>query len=269
MHSTNKKFEDSLIEVEKTVGQEIFISGLVGPLRIFQRSTGHRHGIDDSTTAWYALQKSPKVTEALDLGTGVGTVGLAVLWGLGETAKLTCVEAQDVSYKLLSANIRCNDLQDRVTAIHADLRDLNLEKKFPLITGSPPYFPKNAGTLPKDSQKAHARFELRGHVGDYAKAAKRHLSDDGLFVFCFPARQKQRAFDLVCEQGFGIVTVRDVIPRSDKEPLFSLYSAKLNWKEDTIEEPALIVAGEDNLQTQEMLELQKSRGFGPDGTNSI
>lgn len=34
------------------MGEELFVSGLVGPYRIFQRKNGHCHGIDDATTAY-------------------------------------------------------------------------------------------------------------------------------------------------------------------------------------------------------------------------
>jgi tRNA1Val (adenine37-N6)-methyltransferase len=255
--------------LEQEMGEKLFVSGLVGPYRIFQRANGHRHSIDDATTAWYALQKSPRVNTTLDLGTGIGTVGLAVLWALGEGAHLTCVEAQDVSYKLLIENIRGNELTKRVHAIHGDIRTLQLEERFPLITGSPPYFPMGTASLPKDSQKAHARFELRGDVGDYAQAAKRHITKDGLFVFCFPFQQKARCIQLVTDVGFKIRTIRDVVPMASKPPLFSLYCASLDYTSAVVEEPPLIVATEDGKYTAEMLELQATRGFGPEGTNII
>ena len=79
----HQRFVSRLPSLEQEMGEELFVSGLVGPYRIFQRKNGHRHGIDDATTAWYALQKTPPVKKTLDLGTGIGTVGLAVLWGLG------------------------------------------------------------------------------------------------------------------------------------------------------------------------------------------
>ena len=265
----HQQFLDYQQRIESRLVEKVSISGLVGPFRIFQRLKGHRHSIDDSTTAWYALQKSPKAEKALDLGAGVGTVGLAVLWGLAQEASLTCVEAQEVSFALLEANIKCNGVSDRVTAIHADLRDLHLDVRFSLITGSPPYFPQENGTLPKDSQKAHARFELRGHVGDYAEAAKRHLTPDGVFVYCFPFQQKARGLELVEKTGFKIVSVREVVPMKSKAPLFSLYSAKLECSEPTVQEPALIVAHADGKYTEDMLALQKTRGFGPEGTNII
>jgi tRNA1Val (adenine37-N6)-methyltransferase len=264
----HQRFTSRLRSLERETGEELFVSGLVGPYRIFQRNKGHRHGIDDAATAWYALQKTPPVKKTLDLGTGIGTVGLAVLWALGKGAKLTCVEAQEISFRLLTENIHGNGLSGRVRAIQGDIRELNLGERFPLITGSPPYFPIGTGSLPEDSQKAHARFELRGDVSDYARAARRHITEDGLFVFCFPVQQKSRCIKLVTDVGFKLMTIRDVVPMKSKPALFSLYCASLSFTGVPKEEEPLIVAFEDGTYTPEMIELQATRGFGPQGTNS-
>jgi tRNA1Val (adenine37-N6)-methyltransferase len=263
----HQRFVSRRPSLEQELGEELFVSGLVGPYRIYQRKKGHRHGIDDAATAWYALKKAPPLKKTLDLGTGIGTVGLAVLWGLGDGAELTCVEAQEISHRLLIENIVGNGLSGCVRAIHGDIRNLDLGDRFPLITGSPPYFPIGTGSLPEDSQKAHARFELRGDVGDYARAAKRHITDDGLFVFCFPFRQKSRCIRLVTNVGFGLMTIRDVMPMKSKPPLFSLYCASLSFTGETAEEEPLIVASDDGKYTPEMLAVQAARGFGPEGTN--
>ncbi|MGH7968682.1 MAG: tRNA1(Val) (adenine(37)-N6)-methyltransferase [Limisphaerales bacterium] len=265
----HQRFVSRLPSLQQEMGEELFVSGLVGPYRVFQRKYGHRHGIDDATTAWYALQKTPPVKNTLDLGTGIGTVGLAVLWGLGAEAELTCVEAQEISYRLLTENILGNGLNKCVGAIHGDIRDLDLGKRFRLITGSPPYFPIGTGSLPEDSQKAHARFELRGDIGDYALAAKRHITDDGLIVFCFPFQQKTRCIKLVTDVGFRFITIRDVVPMKSKPALFSLYCASLSFTGALAEENPLIVAFEDGKYTPEMRALQATRGFGPEGTNVI
>ena len=249
------------------MGEELFVSGLVGPYRVFQRKNGLRDGLDDATTAWYALQKTPPVKQTLDLGTGIGTVGLAVLWGLGRGAELTCVEAQEISYRLLMENIQGNGLHRCVRAIHRDIRNLDFGEQFPLITGSPPYFPIGTGSLPDDSQKAHARFELRGDVGDYARAAKRHITEDGLFVFSFPFQQKSRCINLVTDVGFRLITIRDVVPMKSKLALFSLYCASLSFTGAITEEEPLIVAFEGGNYTPEMRALQATRGFGPEGTS--
>ncbi len=238
-------------------------SGAEAAWMIVQRKGGHRHSIDDVLTAWYAIQTSPRVSEHLDLGTGIGTVGLLTLWGMGEAARLTCVEAQEISFRLLQTNIAANALQTRVDAIHGDLRELSLARKFPLITGSPPYFPAGSGVLPLDSQKAHARFELRGNVSDYARAAVANLDENGWFVLCFPTQQKQRALDGIASAGLAVVKMRDVVPRETLPPLFTLFACQhaAACSTPTAEEAPLVVRLKNGRLSSEMAAVRRVFGF--------
>ena len=54
-----------------------------------------------------------------------------------------------------------------------------------------------------------------------------------------------------------------------KPALFSLYCASLSFTGNMSKEDPLIVAFEDGRYTPEMLAIQASRGFGPEGTNGI
>jgi tRNA1(Val) A37 N6-methylase TrmN6 len=121
----------------------------------------------------------------------------------------------------------------------------------------------SAGIVPKDSQKAHARFELRGDVSDYARAAKRQLSPDGWFVFCFPTPQKQRAVQGVVGAGLRVERLRDVIPRASLPALFSLFAcrhAELPGAATQIDEP-LVVRSEAGELTAEMQAVRRGFGF--------
>jgi len=257
-------FERARHALEQEFGESITLDGLTGKWFIFQRARGHRHSVDDVLTASYALAVSPVVREHLDLGTGIGTVGLLVLWGMGDGAHLTAIEAQAVSYRLLSANILENQLSARVQTLHGDLRELESSARFPLITGSPPYFPTSAGIVPRDSQKAHARFELRGDVSDYASAAQRHLMPGGWFVFCFPTPQKARALGAVAGAGLAVARLRDVIPRAGLAPLFTLFACRhASEAEQCLLDPPLIVRGEAGQLTSEMQGVRSGFGFAP------
>ncbi|MDB6076311.1 MAG: hypothetical protein JWO82_58 [Akkermansiaceae bacterium] len=275
------RWEDERDVLETEFGERITLDGLTGPngseavagLRddsgaevgwlIAQRKKGHRHSIDDVLTAWYALQVSPPVTEHLDLGTGIGTVGLLTLWGMGPAARLTCVEAQEISYRLLQTNLDANGLRARVDCSLGDLRELTLGRIFPLVTGSPPYFPESAGVVPLDSQKAHARFELRGDVSDYAKAAVKHLAPDGWLVLCFPSPQKQRALDGIAAAGLKVVRMRDVVPRETLPALFSLFACRhaAEVSETMVVEEPLTVRHENGRLTAEMAGVRRGFGF--------
>jgi hypothetical protein len=267
--------------LEEEMGERITLDALTGPVGggveglrddaggaagwlIAQRKGGHRHSIDDVLTAWYALENSPRVGEHLDLGTGIGTVGLLTLWGMGEGARLACVEAQAVSWRLLQANIGVNGLGGRVESRQGDLRETEFGRKFPLITGSPPYFPAGSGVLPVDAQKAHARFELRGDVRDCAVAAARQLEIGGWFVLCFPTPQKERALEGIAAAGLRTVRRRDVIPRETLGALFTLFACRHaadaeGGREE--EEVPLTVRERSGRLTAEMAAVRRGFGF--------
>lgn len=248
-------------QLEEELGEQITVDALTGGWNIVQRAGGHRHSVDDVLTAHYALDHAGGATRVLDLGTGIGTVGLLVLWGLGDAARLVCVEAQAISHRLLLANIAGNGLGARVEPQHADLRDFASLARFPLVTGSPPYFPLGTGVLPDDAQKAHARFELRGDVRDYARAAIRHLEPAGVFVFCFPTPQRDRALTAARDAGFTALRYRDVIPRAGLRPLFTLFACRTAGDEVVVDEPFVVrdAAGE---VTSQMLAVRRGFGFG-------
>src|SRR5688500_13061347 len=130
-----RRMSDELTEDHLTIGW-----------KILQRKHGHRHSTDDLLTGWYAAEKTSRERRRLlDLGAGIGSVGLLLLWR-SPGARLTCIEAQEVSFALLEKNIERNGLSDRVRAIHGDLRHVRLDgETFDVVTGSPPYFDPKDG----------------------------------------------------------------------------------------------------------------------------
>jgi tRNA1(Val) A37 N6-methylase TrmN6 len=267
--SSTKRWRALHVRLEAELSGVITIDSLTRDWMIAQRAEGHRHSVDDVLTAAYALREAREPERVLDLGTGIGGVGLLVLWGLPR-AHLTCVEAQPISHRLLLANIAGNELGARVEPRLGDLRELDLPERFGLVTGSPPYFPLGTGIVPADSQKAHARFELRGDVGDYARVAARHLAADGVFVFCFPTARRERALAAVAAAGLATTSYRDVIPRRGLAPLFTLFACRHRAAEGAAEgaieptiEPPFAVREATGELTAEMQAVRARFGFDP------
>jgi tRNA1Val (adenine37-N6)-methyltransferase len=207
------------------LSDERTIDAITGGWTIAQRKKGHRHSTDDLMTGWYAAEIVRDARRILDLGSGIGGVGLIALWR-SPNATLVAVEAQEVSFGLLTGNIERNGLGARARAIHGDLRGVRLTEAFDLVTGSPPYWDVSEGVVPQDSQKAHARFELRGDVRDYARAARAALEPQGRFVFCFPSVQRARAEAACAGADLAVIRSRDVIPRAGVQPLFTLFACR-------------------------------------------
>src|SRR5580698_5758291 len=119
--------------LERELGERVTCDRLTRDFVMFQRRRGHRHSTDDLLTAWYAAQEISRFPTTpmsrfrlLDLGSGIGSIGLAVLWCAQRdagSAHLTAIEAQELSFRLLRENIQANGAQASVLAIHGDLRD--------------------------------------------------------------------------------------------------------------------------------------------------
>lgn len=243
---------------------EVTIDALTAGWSIAQRKKGHRHSTDDLLTGWYAVEIARDARKILDLGAGLGSVGLIALWR-SPGATLVAVEAQEVSFALLEQNIARNGLTDRVRAIHGDLREVRLAETFDLVTGSPPYWDVSEGVVPADSQKAHARFELRGDIRDYALAARAALAEGGRFVFCFPTVQRARAEAACTAAQLVVIRSRDVIPRAGAASLFTLFACRRaeDGTEAFVAEPSHLVRDEHGIPTAMHAAARAALGFGP------
>jgi tRNA1Val (adenine37-N6)-methyltransferase len=191
---------------------------------IFQLARGHRFSTDDLAAAWRASLAVPEAPAILDLGCGIGSVGLSTLLRLDPSGargvRLVGVEAQEVSIGLARKTVAYNGLSDRVTLHHGDLRSFAVEERFPLITGSPPYIPEGKGLLSPHPQRAACRIELRGSVYDYCAAARRHLAPNGRFCFVMVAADP-RTEDAPAQNGLVVVERWDWIFRAGRPPLVS------------------------------------------------
>jgi tRNA1(Val) A37 N6-methylase TrmN6 len=203
------------------------LDAISGHFRLFQLRAGHRFSTDDILTAWYGTTWCPTARTALDLGSGLGTVGMICAWRLPGATFVT-VEAQSESVALAKKSARFNGIEDRCEIREGDFREkeiLRAEEKFDLVTGSPPYFPLGAGVESEHPQKLACRFELRGTIADYCATAANHLAPGGFFACVFPHEPAQlaRVAGAAKNSGLVIVRKRPVIFREGDPPLVALF----------------------------------------------
>jgi tRNA1Val (adenine37-N6)-methyltransferase len=203
------------------------LDAISGHFRLFQLRAGHRFSTDDILTAWYGTTWCPAARAALDLGSGVGTVGMICAWRL-PGAKFVTVEAQCESVVLAKKSARFNGLTNRYEIREGDFRETEIlrpDEKFDLITGSPPYFQPDAGVPSENPQRLACRFELRGTIADYCSTAAKHLAPGGFFACVFPheAAQLARVETAAKDSGLVIVRKRPVVFREGDPPLVALF----------------------------------------------
>ena len=262
---SDAELRERLESMTRAEGSPMTLDGLTRDYKIFQRRRGHRHSTDDLLTAWYAITHAPDSPRTLlDLGAGIGSIGLAVAWYFGD-ASLTAIEVQDASFRLLQHNVWANALEPRARAIHGDLRAVTKTLPagtFDLVLGSPPYFDVKSGIVSADPQRAGARFELCGDVRDYCDAARRTLAPSGVFVFCFPTASRARAENACAGASLSIASSRDVIPKEGLSPLFSLFACRHRADVASITEPPFVVRDAHGAHTAELTGARATFGMG-------
>jgi tRNA1Val (adenine37-N6)-methyltransferase len=247
------------------------LDAISGHFRIFQLKAGHRFSTDDVLTAWYGTSWAPSAARVLDLGSGIGSVGMIAAWRLPGASFVT-IEAQDESVRLAQKSATYNGLDERYQIRHGDFRGgflLGAEERFDLVLGSPPYFPPGSGIEGDHPQKVACRFEMRGDIRDYCAVAAAHLAAGGVFACVFPEEQRSRAEAAAGDAGLTVVRRRPVVFKEGEPPLVTLFAMiragdlPERMRGQTWVEPPLVIRAVDGSVHPEYAAVKVSIGFPP------
>ncbi|HEY9897548.1 MAG TPA: methyltransferase [Pantanalinema sp.] len=256
-------------EPDLVPGPDETLDAFAGHWRLFQLRGGHRYSTDDLLGAWYAwdtmrlLDRTP--ANALDLGTGIGSVGLFVAWKY-PALHLTGIEAQARSLSLARRSARYNGVAARARYLEGDLRELSMTVgAFELVTGSPPYWDRADGTVSDAPQKGPCRFEFRGGVEGYCEAARAALAPQGVFAVVFDGRQTARLEVAAEAAGLEIFRLREVVSREGDPPLIVVAAmaraGEAPWPR--LDEPALLLRDAEGKRTDAFRALREAMGLPP------
>ena len=256
--------------VEVEVGETL--DALSGHFKLFQLRDGHRFSTDDLLVAGYAAAGAPQTTRILDLGSGIGTVASILAWKF-PNARLTTVEAQEESVRLAHKSWRYNGCEDRVDVRLGDFRDpsvLRADERFDLVTGSPPYFPLDAGLHGDHPQKIACRFEVRGDLSHYAQVARAVLAPGGVYAFVFPVdppHQRERVVRALADARLKLIRERGVVLKLGQSPLLGVFlCARAEDLPETSKpfiEPAIVIRDSQGSITPEYQAFKLAIGFPP------
>jgi tRNA1(Val) A37 N6-methylase TrmN6 len=251
------------------------LDAISGHFRIYQLRAGHRFSTDDVLTAWYGTTWVPAARRVLDLGSGIGSVGMIAAWRV-PAAFVVTVEAQAESVRLARKSAEYNGLLDRYENRHGDYRDHARaartgedDEQFDHVLCRPPNIPVGTGIEGDHPQKVACRFELRGDVSDYARTAAARLARGGLFACVFPEDQGDRVERAAAAAGLVIIRRRPVVFREGESPLIGLFAMMAagdlpeRMRQRTWVEPPLIIRSADGSVHPEYAAVKLAIGFPP------
>ena len=185
---------------------------LDGRLALRQASGGgHRAGTDAVLLAAAASLEPDDLV--LDVGAGVGTIGLAL--ALREpTARVLLLEREAEAAAFARDNIALNGLEERASVLEADLF-APVPAALPrasLLVSNPPFYAAGTVRLPAQEAKARAYALPDGDHGGWLRAMLRFAAP-GARVLLVHRPEALPALLAAAERRLGGLHVRPVLPR--------------------------------------------------------
>jgi tRNA1Val (adenine37-N6)-methyltransferase len=201
---------------------ETFDTFFGGRLQILQKKRGYRFSIDAVLLSQFSkIRKNEKV---IDLGTGCGILPLL----LSQTTKSNSfvgVEIQKELAELAKKNVRVNHLDDRVSILQKDYRELKdtyPPGSFDVVLSNPPYRKYRTGRMNPSMEKAIARHEIKGTLEDLISIASYLLSPGGRCYVIFPALRTVDLLVVLRSQRLEPKRLQFVHPRLEEDAKFML-----------------------------------------------
>lgn len=207
---------DGQAEVAHPVTDDAFLGGR---LMLLQPAAGYRAGLDAVVLAATVQGTLHTGARVLDLGAGVGTVGLCVA-ARHPGVTVTLFEREPVLARLAARNIERNGFAGRVQLIEGDLEASAAELEraglapdsFDCVMANPPFHIEGRGKSPPDALRAAAHVMAAGGIERWTRVMARVTRPGGGVAMIHRADallEILTAFD----GRFGAIGVTPVCPR--------------------------------------------------------
>jgi len=229
---------------------------LDGRIRLMQPQRGHRAGSDAILLAAAAPAQCEGLV--LDIGAGVGTVGL-ILAGRSPAATVGLVEQEPGTAALARENVKLNDLFTRVGVHEADLFAAPSRKaagllpgKAALVVTNPPFGDPSRSRVSPDVLKraAHVMQPDEGHgLAEWIRASLALLAPSGTFILIHRADALAEIL-AACGQRIGGLTLLPVHPQAGKPAHRLLLRGKKGSRAPLTIAPPLILQEDGHFTPQ-------------------
>ena len=238
--------EQQLLENETI--EDLQLNGL----RLIQKKDAFRFGMDTVLLADFADIRTRDTVA--DLGTGNGAL-IFLLYGRGKGSRYIAIDILQEATELVRRNAVINGLEDRITAINADVLDA-VGRIIPCSVDAavcnPPYGQPDASLSSPVKTRAAARSQERDTLDHLLTGAFRILKGKGSLFLVYPAAQMLYLMECLQAHHLEPKRFRLVYPRADKPANLVLVEAVKDAKPMLHPMPPLVVYEPDGSLTNEL-----------------
>jgi tRNA1(Val) A37 N6-methylase TrmN6 len=217
------------------------------PRGMMQPEQGHRFGLDPLLLASFVSVRPGE--NILDLGTGCGVAGLALLLR-NEEARSTGVDISAEMIACATRNAERLGLAGRFEPLLLDVLELRADERirpesFDQVMVNPPFRAPGHGREPADHGMRQARFELLAGLGDFLRAGFYALKNRGTLTLIHLAVRLGFVFQAVSAAGLEVQRMRCVHSSAHSRAKLVLIQARKNGKPGLEIEPPLVLYERD------------------------
>lgn len=207
-------------------------------VQLLQTEGGFQTSLDSVFLA--AACQAEKGDHILDLGCGVGSAGLCILWRVPGAA-LSGVELQPESYTLALENAALNGMADRCRFYQEDIRAFR-EKNFNQVICNPPFLEAGTHIVSPSESLALARGhqDKETSLQDWVDAAHKALKSGGGFTMIHRADHTDKIVQALGPR-FGAVEIIPLWPRAGEAAKRVIIRAIKGRKTGAVLHPGLIL----------------------------
>ncbi|MEH7335680.1 tRNA1(Val) (adenine(37)-N6)-methyltransferase [Neobacillus drentensis] len=225
-------------------------------LRIIQSPSVFAFSLDAVLLARFTYVPIQK-GNLIDLCSGNGVIPLFL--SARTKGKITGVEIQERLFDMAVRSIEYNELQDRLTMIHGDIKEMPKQLgfgKFDVVTCNPPYFttPSKEEINPNE-HLAIARHEILCTLEDAVKASSQLVRQGGKVAFVHRPGRLLDMITLMRTYRLEPKRIQFVYPKQGKEANTLLVEAIKDGSPDLKILPPLFVYNEKDEYTPEIREI--------------
>ena len=207
-------------------------------LKIIQASNSYRFSVDSILLLNFIRVKNYE--KIIDLGTGSGIIPL-LLFGKRKGLSIYGVEIQKDLADMARRSVGLNNLQDHITIIQEDFRNLkNIFKnqEFDVVVSNPPYISLGQGKINPSSSRAIARHEIKGNLEDIISVSNYLLKNKGRIYLIYRSAKLIKLVIALKKYGIETKVVKFIHPRQGENANLVLIEGIKGGKEELkIENP--------------------------------
>jgi tRNA1Val (adenine37-N6)-methyltransferase len=235
-----------------------------GRIKLFQPALGYRANVDALLLAAFAGQAQRRVRSAVDLGCGVGAVGLA-LFHLGIAERVDFIDRDASLTALCRRNLIANGFDSASSVILGDLeRSLGmiaprLVHTATLVVANPPYVALERDRRAPAHPRTRARQRARhGDLAPFVRSAAQALGRRGRACFIYPSHALLELLVLARAVGLEPKRLRFVHGKADRPARVALTELAFGKPGGLVVETPLIETAADGRPMPEIAHLMRS-----------